>query len=215
MGKIVESGLPSFFDNDEDDENKKDKGQETLQDFFLSWTLHCAEDKFREINLNLQEYARKIIFTLINGYNDIHGEFVICKNKKINDSFKVINVATWREWKYIDIVAEIEIEENNISKKYVFNIEDKYYTRIREGQLEKSKKYITEEYNGKDFEIISMVIFSDKCIIEEDPSQLQKCIENGYKLLSLIDIKTMTEKMTEMNKHEKTGNVLFDEFWFY
>ena len=40
--------LPKFFNYDE--EGRTDNGYETIQDFFLSWTLRCSNLKYQKDN---------------------------------------------------------------------------------------------------------------------------------------------------------------------
>jgi|JI7StandDraft_1071085.scaffolds.fasta_scaffold160406_3 hypothetical protein len=199
--------LPSFFYNDEPN-TRQDKGQETLQDFFICWTLHCAAEKYRAVDEKVQQNSSKIVFTLINGKNDAQsGIFYL--DELLTDDFKVIDVSIRREYKQIDIVAEITTFENGKEMKYLLNIEDKYYTRIGHDQLEKAINNIKNEYNSKpEFTQRNLVIFSDDCIIKSDPTQLDKCKENGYTLLSIDSIHDCVDLV-------ETDNALFDEFWFY
>ena len=67
MNEIFNSGLPIFFNYDE--EGRVDSGYENLQDFFLSWTLRCSNDTYKNVNHKLNNYARKIVFALIYGEN--------------------------------------------------------------------------------------------------------------------------------------------------
>jgi hypothetical protein len=204
MNKPSISGLPLFFNYKE--EGEIDLGYENLQDFFLSWTLRCADYEYKKINPILHEYARKIVFALIYG-NNIGTEYKL--DKAIENDFTIKKISTKRQFKRVDLVAEIEIEENSIMKNYVLNIENKWYTKISEGQLEKSKVAIRNEYN-QNHVIIDFVIFCDEDIITNDSVEEQKCIKNGYKYLSISDLKWHAH----MDKNNLTHNALFDEYWF-
>ena len=197
--------LPAFFNYKEEG---TDDGYESIQDFFLSWTLRCADEKYRGQNSVLHEIGKQTVFFLMHGDNKNDSGYIL--EQKMSPDFRVTNVKTRRQLKKIDLIAEMEIEENSIKKKYVFNIEDKWYSSIRDGQLEYSKDTIITEYGNKGYEIINLVIFCDEEIIERDSTQKLRCKTNGYKCLTIGDI----SEYTELKARGKTGNALFDEYWF-
>jgi len=206
------SRLPKFFNYKGED---TDNGYETIQDFYLSWMLRCADDKYKILNSKIHEYAKRTVFLLFYGQNNKDNNRFEIDNKYEIDSimdneFRVLKVETWRQWKSIDLIAEIDIEVNNNLEKYVFNIENKWYTRIGNSQLETYKKIIEDEYRSKNNTIINFVIFCDDEILYKDSNQIQKCKDNGYKFLTIGDV-IMLSKMKEKGV---TGNALFDEYWF-
>ncbi len=209
--------LPKFH-NKEDGTNN---GYETIQDFFLSWTLRCAEDNDdNDYKSSLvQEYARRIIYILIYGDNNNVNEYYsfekdyYSSDKEIPVSFKVIKVRTTRQERSIDLLAHIvtnEKNENGENKKYVFNIENKWYQRLSNGQLEKYDKYVTEKY--PDEEKVNLFITYDYREDNEaaDEAERKQCIKNGYKYLTIQDLSLLSK----MEKDGRTGNALFDEYWF-
>lgn len=204
MNKQSISELPLFFNKNHD--GGADQGYENLQDFFLSWTLRCAEHRYKIINPKLHEYAKQMIFFLIYGENN---DEAYTLNKTIPDDFVVQTVNTRRQFYQIDLVLIVEVSENLKSNKYVLSIENKWYTSISNGQLEKYKESIRKAYDS-DYTIIDLVIFADECITEKDPSQREKCKKNGYKLLTIGDL----QDYTNMKGNGLTKNALFDEYWF-
>jgi hypothetical protein len=56
------NSLPVFLNYGEE-ERKVDQGCEALQDFFISWTLRCAMERYRKDNVLLNSYS-KIYFWL-------------------------------------------------------------------------------------------------------------------------------------------------------
>ncbi len=192
------NNLPSFFNYKEEG---TDNGYETIQDFFLSWTLRCSANSYKEIDEKVNEYARRIVYILIYGHND-NRNFIF--DKEIIDSFKVIDVKTIRQDKYIDLVAELTIEEGGNTNKYIFNIENKWYTKTSEHQLQKSREYIENKYDSKEFQIINLLIFCDDTY---DKHQMELAIDNNYKCLSI-------DNLAGYSQIEETGNYMFDEYWF-
>ena len=202
MSKSEISGLPPFFSKEEGTE----AGHETVQDFYLSWILRCADVKYKEQN-PIYEYARKTVFLLIHGVNNDNG-FVF--NKEIGTDDHVTNVKTRRQWKNIDLIAEIDTIENSEPKKYVLNIEDKWYAPISVNQLINYDKIVKDFYSNKGFDIRNLVVFCDEDGGYDDSVQIQRCIDNNYQWLCIGDIQVETK----MRGADKTGNLMFDEFWF-
>lgn len=194
---------PYFFNYIEEN---ADNGYETIQDFYLSWFIRWGDKKNKELNPVLHEFGRKTIFLLLYGEN-VDGQDYVLK-KQIDENFAVTNVTTKRQKNQIDLVAEFELV--NDDKKYVFNIENKWYTNVRNGQLAKSRTKINTLYSEASTVIINMVIFCDNQIIIKSPSIKEHCKENGYKCLSLDDI----SKFNHLHSSGKSGNHIFDEFWF-
>ena len=183
--------LPSFFKFK--DENKLDLGYENLQDFFLSWTLRCAEENYNSVNPILQDYAKKILFKLIFD--------------NPNANYFVKEVKAWRQVNQIDLLLEVYLlDNNNISHNYVLNIENKWYTNISDTQLIKYSEYIKSEYSNSDFIVKNIVIFCDSEKLK-DGSNIQKAMISNYSITTVEDLKDVIGKL-------KTENHLFDEYWF-
>ena len=183
--------LPSFFKSK--DENKLDLGYENLQDFFLSWTLRCAEENYNSVNPILQDYAKKILFKLIFD--------------NPNANYSVKEVKAWRQVNQIDLLLEVYLlDNNNISHNYVLNIENKWYTNISDTQLIKYSEYIKSEYSNSDFIVKNIVIFCDSEKLK-DGSNIQKAMISNYSITTVEDLKDVIGKL-------KTENHLFDEYWF-
>jgi hypothetical protein len=183
--------LPSFFKSK--DENKLDLGYENLQDFFLSWTLRCAEENYKSVNQILHDYAKKILFKLIFD--------------NPNANYFVKEVKAWRQVNQIDLLLEVYLlDNNNIPQNYVLNIENKWYTNISDTQLVKYSEYIESEYKDRDFVVKNIVIFCDSEKLK-DGSNLQKAMISNYSVTTVEDLKEVIGEV-------KTDNYLFDEYWF-
>lgn len=183
--------LPSFFKSK--DENKLDLGYENLQDFFLSWTLRCAEENYNSVNPILQDYAKKILFKLIFD--------------NPNANYFVKEVKAWRQVNQIDLLLEVYLlDNNNKSHNYVLNIENKWYTNISDTQLIKYSEYIKSEYSNSDFIVKNIVIFCDSEKLK-DGLNIQKAMISNYSITTVEDLKDVIGKL-------KTENHLFDEYWF-
>jgi hypothetical protein len=196
--------LPKFSNYKE--EGKVDQGYEALQDFFMSWTLRCSLEKHAEDNLLLNEYAKKILFALLFGNNQ-NNEFKVTFSDF--DKFKVIDINTKRQFKRIDLLAEINVEYFGKTKKYILNIENKWYSNLGYGQLANYKKEIEEHYDSEEHSIVNVVIYTDEEKIKKDSNILKECQINAYKLTNIDELKGIIE----VYEKGETGNYLFDEFW--
>lgn len=179
--------LPSFFN----DESNTDKF-ESLIDFFISWTLRCAEESYNEENTNsVHKHAKSILSILLFGE----------KNVLSNSIIK--SVKTWKQISYIDVLAEVEIETNGELKKHVIVIENKMYSGIRESQLENYKNYAENKYDSE-WNKRYLLICADDC---NSGVYAEKCNPLGYTVFSIDQLGGLLNK-------EFTNNALFDEFWF-
>lgn len=204
--------LAHFFNYNE--EGKTDYGYEAMQDFFLSWTIRCSDKKYEKIDPKVHNYAKKIVQALLYGTSKNEGEIIV--NKKIND-FTVSEVKTRRQEGYIDLIAEIKVEEKSIEKTYILNIENKWYSNIRDGQLKKSKDYIEKNYSAKKYKILHLIIFCDYEKLKNKKVR-EECKKEGYRYLTIEDLQEFSgilkkEETSNLEKR-KTGNYLFDEYWY-
>lgn len=194
--------LPKFDNYQE--EGPTDDGYESLQDFFLSWTIRCSPDKYRKENKKLQEYARRIVFIMIFGNNN-SDRYSIENN--FPDEFRVKEVKTKRQFKGIDLLAEVTTTYKGEENKHLLNIENKVYSSLQPNQLKRYKSIIEEWYSG--YEISNLFITCDDCRKDYESEKI-KCQENNYKYLTINCLFVLSE----MDKLDKTGNELFDEYWF-
>lgn len=198
--------LPKFFNYDE--EGPTDNGYETIQDFFLSWTLRCSVSKFQKDNYLLHYYSKKIVYSLIYGVNSEQRMGVDLKDF---DAFEVIEVKTMRQLYRIDLLAEIKIKVNLQVEVYVINIENKWYTKIGQDQLDNYVKSLKRNYDLENKKLVNVVVFCDNYFVDKNESQIKLCLDNNYKFCTIQDLKIIVE----MDKLGKTGNYLFDEYWIH
>jgi len=183
--------FPSFMNDD----SESDK-YEVLVDFWLSWTLRCAGiKKITENNKKVHEYSKKILSYCITKKLDVQ----FLDNKKIN------KIKCWKynstEGGQKDLWFELNIDNIN----YALIFENKVYSELGEGQLEKYKLSVDKYYKNKDFRIIYIFFRAHDEYIKED---LKHCKKNNFVPILYSDLQDA------IGTEELTNNYLFDEFWF-
>ena len=170
---------------------------ELVVDFFLSWTLRCASEEGMERynNETLCRYCRKILSVLL--FDD---------SSKIQE-YRIKSVKTWKQWKSIDLCAEIELENKSGKiEKHALLMENKAYTRLHNNQLERYREIFDGHYNCSEFKQ-RYVYFTCHDNLGEDEVL---CRENDFRAYTMDDV---FNKASENEEFELTGNALFDEFW--
>lgn len=194
--------LPKFDNYKE--EGPCDSGYETIQDFFLSWTLRCSPDGYIRANSKVQEYARRIVYILIYGHNKAEGYSI---DGLVSDNFRVKEIRTKRQLSNIDLLAEVIAVENGIENKYILNIENKWYSGLQTGQLKNYNDFVVNRF--QDWNIVNLFITCDDCRKNYDKEK-EECKLNNYKYLTIADLSSISN----MDHDGQTGNALFDEYWF-
>lgn len=180
-----------FYDNSERDE------AETLLDFYLSYTLRSSIENHPRINPMVNEYAKKVLFCLFG--DDI----------EYNNNIQIKEVRTWKQWERIDLVAEVDLIIDEQAVSYAFIIENKLYTKNHHGQLDRYKEsalnFYTNHKEKSHFRILYRFI---TCHEEVSPEDKEACEKAEFKHLTFQDLRD------SLNSDSRTGDGLFDEFWF-
>ena len=186
----------SFFMKDKHNSDKI----ESLVDAFLSWTLQCCDTSKveRYNNSKLHEYSKRITSVLLFGNPD-----------ELN-KYEILSVETWRQWKSIDLCAEIFLKNKETQKdeKYALLIEDKGYSSAHSDQLARYKTTFENHYNGKDFKL-EYAYFSCKDNLND--LEKEECQSAGYRAYTMDQVFDLANPNKDW---DYTGNALFDEFWF-
>ncbi|HCY41729.1 MAG TPA: hypothetical protein DHV48_10295 [Prolixibacteraceae bacterium] len=188
----------SFFMMD----NSVSDNKESIIDYMLSWTMRMScvpEDGF---NSDVRDYCRKILSIMVFG--DI---------ENIDKYYKSIqSVKTWRQWKRIDLCAEIEfIDQENKLSKHALLIENKAYSSLHNDQLNRYKKIFEEEYKGTPFENNLHYLYFTIKDREKIVSDGLLCDEANFRHFTMDEIMAYIWKTSE--ELMLTGNDIFDEFW--
>ena len=188
----------SFFMKDENNSDRI----EGLVEAFLSWTLQCcdADNAIKYNNYKSYKYCRKIASVLLFGNPDSLDDNV----------YKIESVETWRQWKSIDLCAEIFLKNKETQKdeKYALLIENKGYSSTHSDQLARYKTTFEGHYNGKDFKL-EYAYFSCKDNLND--LEKEECLKAGYRAYTMDQVSDLANPNKDW---DYTGNALFDEFWF-
>ena len=182
--------MDSLFMHDDSEGNQ---GYEHMLDFQMSWVMRVpTNDEIKTNNPVLYTRCLSLLKKLIG--------------KKNSESIDVESVRVWKQWKRIDVIAEVKIRCNGNIEKHVVIIEDKAYTMIHDDQLNRYERTVSDEYDGTDFIRHYWVItFFSPC---EDGYKIMKsmCEESKGKwnLLSYDDV---------FEDYTPTGSEHFDDFW--
>lgn len=183
---------PAFFY----DESNSDKSEEVI-DYFISWTLRCAQSKFEKLGL-VHTYAKRIVSELL------FEDYLKLENVKIDE------VKVWKQDSRIDIWVHVIL---NDGRKYAIIIENKLYAYLEPHQLPTYKKIGENHYSEKsDFDVKYIFLRCDDDFQKENDIRAgdkKQCEMHGFRPILLWDLK---EAMHADGK--VTDNDLFDEFWF-
>ena len=113
--------LPSFFTDSSDSM----KFEEVI-DFFMSWTIRCADDKNRTVAPLVHNNSKAILAKLI-GVEEY-------------DELEFTDIEVWKQHRHIDLWCEFKL--NN--QPHALIIETKMYSTFRKDQL-KSYKDLEEQ----------------------------------------------------------------------
>jgi len=155
--------------------------KELSQDGFFTWLLQWADNVHSQHDRQLNETAKDFVRLLLRERPD----------------FQINKVEAGRQWKNIDIWAEINGE-------YFIGIEDKTNTGEHSNQLERYKDIATDYYKDKKYQLVFVYLKTGN----ESSSTLRKITEKGY---STIDRKSV---LSVLNKRPQTNSV-FNEFKDY
>ena len=168
-------------------------GYESMLDFQMSWLMRLAAEKDIE-KPQLYKISKDVLLRLIEIGNED------------KQNVTIENVKVWRQWKSIDVVAEVDIKVNGLIEQHLVVIEDKAYTMIHDDQLTRYRKTVVETY-GDTRKIHYWVI-----TFHEEGRYWDKlnydCKQAEWNLLSFYEVIGWKK-----GKFDDTESDLFNEFW--
>ena len=190
---------PKFFQDD----SEGDHGMEDMLTYWLSWSLRLAADnnEYCKDKPKLKQHCRFMLFELLNINNYSH----IC----------VHEVKIKKEWKRIDLIAEIYIERDGKKERHILMMENKAYTFMSKIQRDEYPLKVIEKYGDpiKEHYFLHPVLLScferNKRDIEKLNRLVSYCSEGTseykWRVMSIEDIIYTRETDTESE--------LYNTFW--
>ncbi len=162
------------------------KIEETIN-YFISWTIRCADNIYQNENKKVYRNYRIIVSKLL-GFDNA-------------DFLEFTNIKVCRNHKNIDLWAELNVN----GEEYALVIENKMYSSNYLNQLDRYKRVVEEHYLDNPSRNLEYVLLQPnyELVNQDDPL----VIFTDFTYCNL-------EQLTEFLELEKTGNQLFDEFWF-
>lgn len=155
--------------------------------FFISWTIRCADEKHQNRNKKVYNYAQRIVAKLLLFEN--------------TDRLTFSNIRLLKQNKNIDLWVELKVNK----QEYALIIRNKMQSKIDRNLLKKYQKLVNKHYKNQPNRIIEYVILRPNHNLEKQDESL--LMLSDFNLYSLIQLASSFDT-------NKTGNQLFDEFWF-
>jgi len=152
--------------------------KELTQDGFITWLLRWADPSNKQYDEKLCHCGMEFVKFLIN-----------------KDDLEISKVNAGRQWKHIDICAEVNDE-------YFIIIEDKTFTGEHSKQLERYKQEAIEHCNGKKLKLVCIYLKTGT----EAKSSLKIVKEKEFKIVGRIDLINLLER------HNNIKNDIFVDF---
>ena len=176
------------------DNSEGDYGLEPLLDWEMSWILRsCANKNEQRLRPRLYHQCRCILNKLLGW-----------EGEKTYMDYDVDSVQVWRQWKHIDLVAEITID----GELFVLALEDKAYTNMTEIQRNQYPRIVREHYKDKT-DNIRFVVITMFDTHEAGFTKMSDCVK-GSDWVEVFSIVVLPDWEAE----DYTESDLFNEFWF-
>ena len=190
------------------DSTEGDGKAEIVMDYVMSWSLRHATDEYIKSQPILSEYCRYMLGVLL----DI----------TIGNDTQVESVKVWKEWQNIDLCVEAIIKQGETTTHYALLIENKYYSKLHDNQLQRYQAVFNAYYEKKNEEIKPK---EDKWKLRY---KLVSCLERkkefnelytegveGTKFKGLTFYKLLCPNCWDKDKKEykNSESEIFNEFW--
>ena len=189
------------------DNSQNDGHAEPVMDYVISWCLRRADVICKDEKPILYRHCRFMLGKLLSIEN--------------TDDLIFSNVKVWKQWEYIDLRVEVDVEQMGKITKYALLIENKYYTGLHDttdadgkkrNQLEVYKKKFEAHYADKSNEDWELHYALITCL-ERDSAPFKRHFGN----LTKVDTKPAFNVFSfyELLENDtQTESDLFNEFWY-
>lgn len=158
------------------DDSNKDGHAETIMDYVISWCLRCTNYQYiKDFQPTLHRYCMYMLCKLIGKQQDI-------------DKINIERVIVKKQEQQIDLWVEIDLLIDNKKEQHAILIEDKYYGKLRENQLEEYKPKFESYYDKTEYKLHYALI---TCLYDVNPNYkiLEESAEkNGFQIYNLYEL---------------------------
>ena len=178
------------------DDSCKDGHVETIMDYVLSWCFRCTNYRYvKEHQPILYRYCMYMLFKLLG--------------KELDLNYTVVDrISVKKQQQKIDLWVEVDLKRNNKIEEHAILIENKYYSPIRDHQLETYKPIFDEFYADKPN--VHLHYAAITCLYHEDTHYstfARKAKENGFKDYFIYDL------FDESLNGQESESEIFNEFF--
>lgn len=168
-------------------------GYEAMLDFQMSWLMRLAAEKDIKKPV-LHKISKDVLLRLIEIGNEE------------KQHVEIVKVDVWRQWKSIDVVAEVDIKVNGIIEQHLVVIEDKAYTMIHDNQLKRYKQTVEDAYGDTRKAHYWVITFHEEGRYWEKLEY--DCMLAKWGILSFYEVIDRKD-----DEFPDTESDLFNEFW--
>lgn len=158
------------------DDSNKDGHAETIMDYVISWCLRCTNYQYiKDFQPILHRYCMYMLCKLIGKQQDI-------------DKINIERVTVKKQERQIDLWVEIDLINDNKKERHAILIEDKYYGKLRENQLEEYMPKFKSYYEKTEYKLHYALI---TCLYDVNPNYkiLEESAEkNGFQIYNLYEL---------------------------
>ena len=188
------------------DNTEGDGKAEIVMDYVMSWSLrHAVKNKKSEKTPKLHQYCRYMLHKLLQLKTPL--EHIVFEEVKV-----------WKEWQYMDLCAEVKLKNNGVDEYYALLVENKYYGKLRDNQLQRYQEIFKKYYDSKKEEGITWLLRYSLVSCFDRKKQLKELYATGMKKTKFIGL-TFYELLCpdkwhkDEKKYEDSESEIFNEFW--
>lgn len=183
--------------------------KESVMDFMISWILRFAQTEYKNSNLQIHNYGRKLLGLIIN--------------QDLKESDSVSSVEARKQYHLIDLIVITTVMHEGREEVHAILIEDKTYSKIDnplDQYKNKFEEFVNNYSNEKGVSVqkhyVVLTMFENEVSQSKIAKMKQKAEPVGFKVITCDEmVYAMTGQECKDCLIPLTGNYLFDSFWGY
>lgn len=188
------------------DSTEGDGKAEIVMDYVMSWSLrHAVKNETNEKTPILYDYCRYMLYKLL-------------QLKAPLEQIVFEKVEVWKEWQYMDLCVEVELKNNGKNEYYALLVENKYYGKLRDNQLQRYQEIFKTYYDAKKGKGITWILRYSLVSCIDRQEQFEKLYTKGmknteFKGLTFYDLLHHSYWDETAGKYKDSESEIFNEFW--